>query len=118
MNTLNKASIETELREEIANLKAKLADANDEIRELKDEIEYLEGEIREIDDFSDEEVRREFLVREMIDPVDREWRLLAEMIAANEADKALDLVAELSKGAVSPAVAKMTASFHLQGGLF
>lgn len=118
MNTLNKASIETELREEIANLKAKLADADDKVRDLQNEAEYLKGEIREIDDFSDEEVRREFLVRGMIDPVDREWRLLAKMIAANEADKALDLVAELSKGAVSPAVAKMTASFHAQGGLF
>jgi len=104
--------------DQIASLTAKLADANDEIRELKGEAEYLKGEIREIDDFSDEEIRREFNARKMVDPADREWQLLAEMIAAKETDKALDLLVELSEGAASPAIAKMTASFHEQGGLF
>ncbi len=104
--------------DEIASLRAKLADANDEIRDLNAEVEDLKGQIREIDDFSDEEIRREFLSRGMIDPIEREWRLLAEMIAASETEKALDLLAELSDGVVSPAVARMTASFHAHGGLF
>lgn len=104
--------------DEIASLKAALADANDEIRDLNAEVEDLNGQIREIDDFSDDEIRREFLSRGMVDPIEREWRLLAEMIAANETGKALDLLAELTDGAVSPAVARMTASFHVQGGLF
>lgn len=104
--------------DEIASLKARLADANDEIRDLKNEIEDVMENVREIEDFSDEEIRREFLTRRLLDPIEREWRLLAEMIAASETDKALDLLAELSDGVVSPAVAKMAASFHTQGGLF
>lgn len=118
MSMIETTNTEAELRDEITALKIDLSEANDEIRELRSEVKNLEGEIREIDDFSDDEIRREFLSRGMVDPIEREWRLLAEMIAANETGKALDLLAELTDGAVSPAVARMTASFHVQGGLF
>lgn len=107
-----------QLEAENMSLTSKLSDAEAAVDDLKIEVANLTDEIREIDDFSDEEIRREFEARGMVDDADREWRLLAEMVAAKETDKALDLLAGLTDGAVSPAIAKMLHAGASQGRLF
>lgn len=108
----------SQLEAENLGLTNKLSDAESTIEELKGEIDDLKTEIKDIDDFGDDEIRREFEARGMVDSSEREWALLAEMIAAKETDKALDLLAELTEGSVSPAVAKMLVAGRSQEALF
>ncbi len=108
----------SQLDAENLSLTDKLSDAESAIEDLKAENEYLQSEIKDIDDFDDDEIRREFEARGMVDAAEREWSLLAEMIVAKETDKALDLLAELTEGAVSPAVARMLVANRSQGVLF
>lgn len=102
------------LEAQVLGLEKKLSDAEGAIEDLKAEKAYLEGEIKDLDDYGDNEIREEFLSRGMSDPMDAEYRRLAEHIAAGETDDALSLLADISDGAVSPAVVKMLAKAHSQ----
>lgn len=105
------------LEAQVLSLENKLSDAEIAIEDLKAEKAYLEDEIKELADYEDDEIRREFLERGMSDPMDAEYRRLAEHIADGETDEALSLLADISEGAVSPAVVKMLAKAHAQESL-
>ena len=102
------------LEARVLGLENKLSDAEGAIEDLKAEKADLEGEIKDLDEYSDKEIREEFLLRGMTDLMDAEYRRLAEHIAAGETDDALSLLADISDGAVSPAVVKMLAKAHAQ----
>lgn len=104
----------SQLEAENLNLTNKLSDAEGQIRDLEAEKAGLEEEIKDLADYEDDEIRSEFLSRGMSDPMDAEYRRLAEHIAAGETDDALGLLADISEGAVSPAVVKMLAKAHEQ----
>jgi len=108
----------SQLEAENLSLETRLSDAESEIEDLKGELAFSNEQIKDVEDFEDEEIRREFESRGMVDDAEREWSLLAEMIAAKETDQALDLLRELTEGAVSPAVVKMLASSRSQEALF
>lgn len=107
-----------QLEAENLSLTNSLSDAEAAIEDLKEELASANEQIKDIDDFDDDEIRREFESRGMIDAAEREWRLLAEMIASGEKNRALDLLAELTEGSVSPAIARMQAANHAQGSMF
>ena len=102
------------LEAQVLDLEDKLSDAESAIEDLKGEKATLEEGIMELCDYSDGEIRREFLSRGFIDPVAAEYERLADHIARGETDEALSLLADISEGAVSPAVVKMLAKAHAQ----
>lgn len=105
------------LEAQVLSLENKLSDAEGAIEDLKAEKASLEEEIKDLSDYDDDEIRSEFLSRGMVDPMDAEYRRLAEHVVAGETDDALSLLAEISNGAVSPAVVKMLAKAHAQESL-
>ena len=105
------------LETQVLSLENKLSDAESDIEDLKAEKADLESEIKELSEYKDDEIRSEFLSRGMVDPMDAEYRRLAEHIVAGETDEALSLLADMSEGAVSPAVVKMLAKAHAQENL-
>ena len=105
------------LEAEVLSLQNKLSDAEAAIEDLKAENEGLKADFTELSDYSDEEIRDEFLSRDMIDPMDREYRLLGEHIAAGETKEALWLLEEISNGAASMRVAVMLAEIRGQKAL-
>jgi len=105
------------LEAQVLALENKLSDAESEIDDLKAEKDALESEIKDLEDYEDDEIRSEFLSRGMSDPMDAEYRRLAEHIVDGEADEALSLLADISEGSVSPAVVKMLAKAHARESL-
>jgi chromosome segregation ATPase len=105
------------LEAQVLDLENKLSDAETSIEELKAEVYSLEDEIKDLDDYSDGEIRDEFLSRGMTDPMSVEYERLADHIARGETDDALSLLADISEGSVSPAVAKMLVKAHAQESL-
>lgn len=102
---------------EVLSLQNKLSDAEAAIDDLKSENEALKADFKELWDYSDEEIREEFLSRDMTDPVEAEYRRPADHIAAGETKEALWLLRDISGGAVSPKVAMMLAEIRGQGAL-
>jgi len=102
------------LEARVLDLENKLSDAESAVEDLKAEKADLEEEIKDLSDYEDDEIRAEFLSRGMSDPADADYHRLAEHIAAGEMDEALSLLADLSEGAVSPAVVKMLVKAHAQ----
>lgn len=105
------------LKARVLWLGSKLSGAESAIEDLKGEKAVLEESFMELCDYSDDEVRREFLSRGFIDPVIAEYERLADHIARGETNDALSLLAEISEGAVSSAVAKMLTKAHAQESL-
>jgi uncharacterized membrane-anchored protein YhcB (DUF1043 family) len=105
------------LEAHVLDLENKLSDAETAIEELKAEKAGLEDEIKDLDDYEDDEIRDEFLSRRILDPMTAEYERLADHIARGETDDALSLLADISEGAVSPAVVKMLAKAHAQESL-
>jgi hypothetical protein len=105
------------LEAQVLGLENKLSDAESAIEDLKDENAGLEEEIKDLSDYEDDEIRSEFLSRGMSDPMDAEYERLADHIVRGEMDEALWLLADISEGAVSPAVTKMLAKAHAQESL-